>query len=127
MVLLIFLGLSQPFLKVFVNLPPLQVNMLAPPSSLTKLDIFIFAFFGSPLNTTEQLSSPNYLSWAAIVQLWFKGQGYENHLIKKATNVPTIDQPTWQKIDAQLCSLLCSTINHKLFPIFCPYQTCYYL
>lgn len=48
-----FLGLSQPFLEVFVDLPSLQVKMLAPLSSLTKSGIFVSDFSSSPLVTIE--------------------------------------------------------------------------
>ena len=31
----------------------------------------------------------------------------------------------WEKVDAQLCSLLWRSIDSKLMPLFRPFQTCY--
>ena len=31
----------------------------------------------------------------------------------------------WEKVDAELCSLLRLSIDSKLMPLFCPFQTCY--
>ncbi|RVW40760.1 Retrovirus-related Pol polyprotein from transposon RE1 [Vitis vinifera] len=39
--------------------------------------------------TSEKLvGSENYLSWSASVELWFMGQGYEDHLITQETDIP---------------------------------------
>ena len=37
--------------------------------------------------------SGNYTSWAASVELWFIGQGFENHLLKKSINIGATDRP----------------------------------
>ncbi|RVW53512.1 Retrovirus-related Pol polyprotein from transposon RE2 [Vitis vinifera] len=38
--------------------------------------------------TSEKLvSSENYLSWFAFVELWFMGQGYEDHLVTQEANI----------------------------------------
>ncbi|RVX08781.1 Retrovirus-related Pol polyprotein from transposon TNT 1-94 [Vitis vinifera] len=50
----------------------------------TKNQIFTSALSGSPLITSEKLvGSENYLSWSASVELWFMGQGYEDHLLPR--------------------------------------------
>ncbi|RVW39326.1 Retrovirus-related Pol polyprotein from transposon RE2 [Vitis vinifera] len=44
---------------------------------------------GSPLITSEKLvGSENYLSWSASVELWFMGQGYEDHLVTQEADIP---------------------------------------
>ena len=35
------------------------------------------------------------------------------------------DKTQWEKVDAQLCSLLWHSIDSKLMPLFCPFQKCY--
>ena len=73
----------------------------------TKNSIFTSAISGSPTITSEKLlGSENYLSWSASVELWFMGQGYEDHLITPEDAIPSVDKVHWKKIDAQLCSVL---------------------
>ncbi|RVW39493.1 Retrovirus-related Pol polyprotein from transposon RE2 [Vitis vinifera] len=41
--------------------------------------------------TSEKLiGSENYLSWSASVELWFMGQGYEDHLVKQETDISKV-------------------------------------
>ncbi|RVX10210.1 Retrovirus-related Pol polyprotein from transposon RE2 [Vitis vinifera] len=40
------------------------------------------------------VGSDNYLSWFASVELWFMGQGYEDHLITQETDIPEVDRRT---------------------------------
>ena len=57
--------------------------------------------------TSEKLvGSENYLSWSASMELWFMGQGYEDHLVTQEVDIPEVDRVQWRKIDAQLCSVL---------------------
>ena len=73
----------------------------------TKNSIFTSVISGSPTITSEKLiGSENYLSWSASVELWFMGQGYEDHLITPEDDIPGVDKVHWKKIDAQLCSVL---------------------
>nr|CAN80831.1 hypothetical protein VITISV_002503 [Vitis vinifera] len=52
--------------------------------------------------TSEKLvGSENYLSWSASVELWFMGQGYEDHLVTQEADIPEVDCIQWRKIDAQ--------------------------
>ena len=72
-----------------------------------KNPIFTSVISGSPTITSEKLiGSENYLSWSASVELWFIGQGYEDHLITPEDVIPSVDKVHWKKIDAQLCSVL---------------------
>ena len=73
----------------------------------TKNFIFTYVISGSPTITSEKLiGSENYLSWSAYVELWFMGQGNEDHLITPDDAIPNVDKVQGKKIDAQLCSVL---------------------
>jgi len=48
------------------------------------------SFFGSPFITTEKLNSQNYLSWFAVVEMWFLGQGHHDHFENDEINVSSI-------------------------------------
>ncbi|RVW80864.1 Retrovirus-related Pol polyprotein from transposon RE1 [Vitis vinifera] len=68
----------------------------------TKNQIFTSVISGSPMITSEKLvGSENYLSWSASVELWFMGQGYEDHLVTQEADIPEVDRVQWRKIDAQ--------------------------
>ncbi|RVX19942.1 Retrovirus-related Pol polyprotein from transposon TNT 1-94 [Vitis vinifera] len=55
----------------------------------TKTSIFSSIISGSPMITSEKLvGSENYLSWFAFVELWFMGQGYEDHLVTQEADIP---------------------------------------
>ncbi|WMV17717.1 hypothetical protein MTR67_011102 [Solanum verrucosum] len=80
------------------------------------------------------MGSSNYVAWASSVELWCKGQGVKDHLPNIACVVDEKAKPSgedakakaqWEKVDAQLCSLLWRSIDSKLMPLFCPFQTCY--
>ncbi|KAF3664626.1 hypothetical protein FXO38_10036 [Capsicum annuum] len=70
----------------------------------------------SSMITSEPLmGSSNYLAWASSVKLWCKGQGVQDHLMNKASVVDEKGKSSvenakakeqWEKVDAQLCSLL---------------------
>uniref|UniRef100_F6HBQ9 Retrotransposon Copia-like N-terminal domain-containing protein n=1 Tax=Vitis vinifera TaxID=29760 RepID=F6HBQ9_VITVI len=73
----------------------------------TKNPIFTSVNFGSPTITSKKLiGSENYLSWSASVELWFVGQGYEDHLVTPEDAIPNVDKMQWKKINAQLCSIV---------------------
>ena len=60
---------------------------------VTKNSIFTSVIFGSPTITSKKLiGSENYLSWSASVELWFMGQGYEDHLITPDDAIPSVDK-----------------------------------
>ncbi|KAL6323576.1 hypothetical protein AAG906_039164 [Vitis piasezkii] len=55
----------------------------------TKSSIFSSIISRSPMITSEKLvSSKNYLSWSASVELWFMGQGYEDHFVTQEVDIP---------------------------------------
>lgn len=73
------------------------------------------------------MTGPNYLSWSATVESWFKDQGFHDHLTKSSCDIPTADQdkPSWEQIDAQLCWLLLKSLDPKVLPTSRSYRTCY--
>ena len=82
---------------------------------VTKNPIFTSVISGSPTITSEKLiGSENYLSWSTSVELWFMGQGYEDHLITPDDAIPSVDKVHWKKIDAQLCSVLWQSVDPKI-------------
>nr|CAN82597.1 hypothetical protein VITISV_020213 [Vitis vinifera] len=59
----------------------------------TKSSIFSSVTSRSLMITSENLvSSENYLSWSASVELWFMGQGYEDHLVTQEADIPEVDR-----------------------------------
>ena len=92
----------------------------------TKNTIFASVISGSPTITSEKLNgSENYLSWSASMELWFMGQGYEDHLITPEDAIPNVDKVQWKKIDAQLCSVLWQSIDPKILLHLRTYKTCF--
>ncbi|RVW90301.1 hypothetical protein CK203_036754 [Vitis vinifera] len=76
--------------------------------------------------TSEKLvGSENYLSWSASVELWFMGQGYEDHLVTQEANIPDVDKVQWRKIDAQLCSVLWQSVDPKILHHLRAYKICF--
>ena len=64
---------------------------------ITKSSIFSFVISGSPMITSEKLvGSENYLSWSAFVELWFMGQGYEDHLVTQEADILEVDRVQWR-------------------------------
>ena len=91
----------------------------------TKNPIFTYVISGSPTITSEKLiSSENYLFRSASMELWFMGQGYEDHLITPEDAIPNVDKVQWKKIDAQLCSVLWQSIDQKILLHLRAYKTC---
>nr|CAN60057.1 hypothetical protein VITISV_039053 [Vitis vinifera] len=92
----------------------------------TKSSVFSSVTSGSPMITSEKLvGSENYLSWSASVELWFMGQGYEDHLVTQEADIPEVDKVQWRKIDAQLCSVLWQSVDPKILHHLRPYKTCF--
>ena len=92
----------------------------------TKNPIFTFVISGSPTITSENLIvSENYLSWSASMELWFMGQGYEDHLITPKDAIPNVDMVQLKKIDAQLCSVLWQSVDPKILLHLWAYKTCF--
>ncbi|RVX15359.1 Retrovirus-related Pol polyprotein from transposon TNT 1-94 [Vitis vinifera] len=92
----------------------------------TKNRIFTSVISGSPMITSEKLvGSENYLSWSASVELWFMGQGYEDHLVSQEADIPEVDRVQWRKIDAQLCSVLWQSVDPRILLHLQAYKTCF--
>ncbi|RVW35798.1 Retrovirus-related Pol polyprotein from transposon RE1 [Vitis vinifera] len=92
----------------------------------TKSSTFSSVISGSPMITSEKLvGSENYLSWSASVELWFMGQGYEDHLVTQEADIPEVDRVQWRKIDAQLCSVLWQSVDPKILHHLRAYKTCF--
>ncbi|RVW45260.1 Retrovirus-related Pol polyprotein from transposon TNT 1-94 [Vitis vinifera] len=92
----------------------------------TKNQIFTSVLSRSPLITSEKLvGSENYLSWSASVELWFMGQGYEDHLVIQEADIPEVDRVQWRKIDAQLCSVLWQSVDPRILLHLQAYKTCF--
>ncbi|KAJ9685021.1 hypothetical protein PVL29_017164 [Vitis rotundifolia] len=91
-----------------------------------KNSIFSSVISGPPIITLEKLvGSENYLSWFASVELWFMGQGYEDHLVTQEADIPEVDKVQWRKIDAQLCSVLWQSVDPKFLLHLRAYKTCF--
>ncbi|RVW96763.1 Retrovirus-related Pol polyprotein from transposon RE1 [Vitis vinifera] len=71
------------------------------------------------------VGSENYLSWSAPVELWFMGQGYEDHLVTQEADIPKVNRVQWRKIDAQLCSVLWQSVDPKILLHLQAYKTCF--
>ncbi|RVX02692.1 Retrovirus-related Pol polyprotein from transposon RE2 [Vitis vinifera] len=76
-------ALHVPLLGIFVS--------VSPPNSLSGE---VPATFSTPI-PARALGSvllpfwcENYLSWSASVELWFMGQGYEDHLVTQEADIP---------------------------------------
>ncbi|XP_075077252.1 uncharacterized protein LOC142163979 [Nicotiana tabacum] len=81
--------------------------------------------FNVMITSEPLMGGSNYLAWALSVELWCKGQGVQDHLIKQSSEGDEKAIALWAKIDAQLCSILWRSIDSKLMPLFRPFQTCY--
>nr|CAN74104.1 hypothetical protein VITISV_008952 [Vitis vinifera] len=92
----------------------------------TKSSTFSSVISRSPMITSEKLvGSENYLSWSASVELWFMGQGYEDHLVTQEADIPKVDRVQWRKIDAQLCGVLWQSVDPKILHHLRAYKTCF--
>ncbi|RVW12522.1 putative mitochondrial protein [Vitis vinifera] len=59
------------------------------------------------------------------MELWFMGQGYEDHLVTPEDAIPDVDKVQWKKIDAQLCSVLWQSVDPKTLHHLHAYKTCF--
>ncbi|KAJ9671200.1 hypothetical protein PVL29_027268 [Vitis rotundifolia] len=92
----------------------------------TKSSIFSSVISGSPMITSKKLvDSKNYWYWSASVELWFMGQGYEDHLVTQEADIPEVDRVQWRKIDAQLGSVLWQSVDPKILLHLRAYKTCF--
>ena len=81
---------------------------------------------GTPMITLDKLTgSENYQSWADLVDLWFIGNGCEDHLTTTNTSIPKDKRTQWKKTDALLCNILRQSIDAKTLYNIEAYKTCY--
>ena len=58
---------------------------------------------GTPMITLDKLtSSENYPSWADSMDLWFIGNGCEDHLTTADTSIPEDQRPQWRQTNVLL-------------------------
>ena len=61
------------------------------------------------------------------MDLWFIGNGCEDHLTTADTSIPEDKRTQWKKTDALLCNILRQSINAKTLYNIRAYKTCYTL
>ncbi|RVW51866.1 hypothetical protein CK203_068026 [Vitis vinifera] len=82
----------------------------------TKNQIFTSVISGSPMITSEKLvGSENYLSWSASVELWFMGQGYEDHLVTQEADIPEVDRVT---VEEDRCTVMPKDYTRMISSVF---------
>ncbi|RVW53841.1 Retrovirus-related Pol polyprotein from transposon TNT 1-94 [Vitis vinifera] len=91
----------------------------------TKNQIFTSVISGSPMITQRNWLAVKIISWSASVELWFMGQGYEDHLVTQEADIPEVDRVQWRKIDAQLCSVLWQSVDPRILLHLQAYKTCF--
>ena len=78
--------------------------------------------------TLDKLTgSENYLSWEDFVELWFIGNGCENHLTTANTSILEDKRPQWRQTDVLLCNILQQYIEAKNIYDIKANKTCYTL
>ena len=84
--------------------------------------------YGTPIITLDKLiGSENYQSWVDSVDLWFIGNGCDDHLTTVDTSIPEDKRTQWKKTDALLCNILRQSIDAKTLYNIGAYKTCYTL
>ena len=61
------------------------------------------------------------------MNLWFIGNGCENHLTTADTSIPENQRPQWRKTDVLLCNILRQSIDAKTLYNIETYKSCYTL
>nr|KYP65372.1 Retrovirus-related Pol polyprotein from transposon TNT 1-94 [Cajanus cajan] len=89
-----------------------------------KPDSSIFTNYANVPLFIDKLDGTNYDTWASDIKFWLKGQDYVALLTQTAASVYEKNRPRWSKIDAQICSVLKSTIHPSLKQIFYAHETC---
>ena len=84
--------------------------------------------FGTPMITLDKLTgSENCQSWADLVDLWFIGNGCEDHLTTTNTSISEDKSTQWKKTDVFLCNILRQSIDAKIVYNIGASKTCYTL
>ena len=83
---------------------------------------------GTPMITLDKLTrSENYQSWADSMDLWFIGNGCEDHLTTEDTSIVEDKRNQWKKTNVLLCNILRQSIDAKTLYNIGAYKTCYTL
>ena len=83
---------------------------------------------GTSMITLDKLTgNENYQSWANSVDLWFIGNGCEDHLTTADTSIPEDKHTQWKKNDVLLGNILRQSIDAKTLYNIGAYKTCYTL
>ena len=78
--------------------------------------------------TLEKLTgSKKFQSWANLVDLWFIGNGCEDHLTTVDTSISEDKCTQWKKTDVLLYNILRQSIDAKTLYYIRAYKTCYTL
>ena len=73
------------------------------------------------------MGNENYQSWADSMDLWFIGNGCEDHLTIADTSIPKDKCTQWKKTYALLYNILRQSIDAKTLYNIGAYKTCYTL
>ena len=71
------------------------------------------------------IGSTSYNIWDRVVETWFHGQGFEDHLTPKLDVVAADKLTKWKQIDASLCTVLWYSIAPNLQAQYQAFTTCY--
>ena len=83
---------------------------------------------GTPMITLDKLTRrENYPSCEDSMDLWFIGNGCEDHLTTADTSIPEDQRPQWQQTNVLLCNILQQSIDAKTPYNIGAYKTCYTL
>ena len=80
--------------------------------------------FSNLLLSIEKLDGSNYSNRTSEVTLWISRLGYKSHLTSTIDSILAVDRAQWAKIDANLCSVIKSTLHPSLKSIFLPHIIC---
>lgn len=78
--------------------------------------------FSNLLLSIEKLDGSNYSNRTSEVTLWISRLGYKSHLTSTIDSILVVDRAQWAKIDANLCSVIKSTLHPSLKSIFLPHM-----
>ncbi|RVX05085.1 Retrovirus-related Pol polyprotein from transposon RE2 [Vitis vinifera] len=108
-----FFGGATPQSEAVLGLSSIQIREY----DHQKSDLYLCYLWISYDYSEKLVGSENYLSWSASVELWFMGQGYEDHLVTQEADIPEVDRVQWRKIDAQLCQRIIHNDIQRLYKV----------
>jgi len=72
--------------------------------------------------TFKKLNGKIYLSWSVLVELWFLGLGFHDHL-EHGSSIPPYQIQQWKRTNFQLCALL-QSVGPNILTTLRPFKTC---